>query len=598
MKGSCLPCALLLAVLGYLGRIGGLVDGHGLARQGVDNPGPDNFIRHRYPSVVALENYLYIDGGELSQPTNGTGSNSTQSGQTYPSYAVSSTLSLKLSESWTNDTVEIRAINKTVPLLDQQIYWSDASINSFYTWGGMTVGSQPPPQNELWLFNADGRGGGAWSQVTQGDYRDFSQLKRPVASAFTQNKRVGYAFSGQVTSKTDLSVEDNDLGYAVQGLVSYDFQTGQWANDTTAEFGGYGTCLNGRAEHIPFGPNGLLLFLGGAETPTDVTQNSLVPLPWNQLNIYDPGTRKWYTQSTSGTKPPVVDRACSVGVHGPNNTYEIFIYGGDSNQLVGLSSDVHVLSLPGFVFFKADANSGGTPRADHACAVVGKGRRQMLSYGGVDGGPGLLNPTTTTDPWKQGLGIFDMSEMKWADLYTPDAADYESPAVVRDWYARGGMRSVMWDNDELKELFANGSSIMNIGTDNSTDGPAESSGSSSQRIGIIVGSTVGGVAAIAIAGAVALLLLRKRRRRRQIQPTETIDEYRPEPWPKDPPQIRSTTPGTIGTFLSDPTTSTTEPIELGTTTREELPAEDVGWTYELPVPTPRLRPELPDRKFT
>ncbi|KAI2465088.1 hypothetical protein F4781DRAFT_41395 [Annulohypoxylon bovei var. microspora] len=594
MKGSCAPFRLLLfAVLGFPGGRGGLVDGRGVVRRdGDDPPGPDGFVRHRYPTVVAFGDHLYIDGGELSQQPNGTESNGTQSDQTYPSYAVNSTFSLNLNESWTNDTVTFRSIPKTAPLLDQQVYWSDPTngAGALYTWGGMAVGSDPPPSNELWLFNTDGTGGGTWSQVLQGDYRNFAGLSQPVGAAFTQADHVGYALGGQATSRTDGSIQKEDPGYALTGLVSYDFQTGLWANSSTvSEYGGYGTNLNGRAEAVPFGPNGLLLFFGGAETPVDATNNSVVQVNWNYLTLHDPITGAWYKQGTSGARPPTVERACSVGVQGPNNTYEIFIYGGASDQTESTSADVHVLSLPGFVFF--DAQSPGTPRADHACTVVGNGKRQMLSYGGVDGGPGLRNPTTTPDPWKQGLGVYDMTEMKWTDSYDPNAADYESPAVVADWYAQGGLDTVSWC-DKLGALFVNGSSITYGAAGNSTSTDSTDS-SRFKKTGIIVGCTVGGVVFLSIASTLTFLVLRWRRRRRESTIASTLNEYRPEPWPKDSPRMRSTTPGTM---VSSPTP--VEPMEIGGTTRGELPAEDVEWTYELPVPTPRLRPELPDRKYS
>lgn len=262
-----------------------------------------------------------------------------------------------------------------------------------------------------------------------------------------------------------------------------------------------------------------------------------------------------------------------------------------------MSPDVFVLSLPGFNFFKAE--SPGTPRADHVCVTIGIGKRQMLSYGGVDGGSGLASSSMTPDPWKQGIGIYDMSELKWLDSYDPiaAAASYESPAMVTDWYRNAGMESVIWDSDAVKALFINGSSGTYGEPNNTTINGSDGSQQSSRRIGAIVGGTVGGVVVLTIAG-VAIFFLRRRRRRRQSTPTvvaETIDEYRPEPWPKDSPRMRSTTPGTMMTFISGPTP---EPVEISGTAREELPAEDVDWTYELPVPTPRLRPELPDRKFS
>ncbi|KAI0172257.1 hypothetical protein GGR52DRAFT_461214 [Hypoxylon sp. FL1284] len=581
MKGLCSPLVLLVAVLGTFGG-GCWVNGHSLARRDADGPGRENFVRHRYPTVVAFGDYLYVDGGELLLSPNGTGTNNTQ--------LVNSTLSLNLNKAWTNETAEFRSIPKEAPNLDQQICWSDSSINTFYTWGGSAVGSAAPPSNELWLFNGDGTGGGSWSQVPQGDFRDFSRLRRPVGSSFTQSGHVGYAFSGQVTSKTDLSVHKEDPGYALPGLVSYDFHTSQWSNISTAEYRGYGTNLNGQAQFVPFGPNGLLLFLGGAETPVDATAESIVPLDWNTLWLFDPVARRWYIQGTTGNRPPLVERACSVGVKGPGNTYEIFIYGGSSTQLGGVSSEVYVLSLPGFVFFKANR---GTPRADHACVVVGKGKRQMVSYGGVDGGADLSSSTTTPDPWKQGLGIFDMSEMKWADSYDPNMTDYNTPDVISNWYTQGGMEDVCWTNDAVKQLFVNGSSISYGAAGNASSTENSDSSQSARRIGAIVGGTVGGVIVISVAGVVVFFWLRKRRHRQSIT-SETISEYRPEPWPKDTPRLRSTTPGTMATYYS----TQTEPVEISGTARGELAGEEVRWTYELPGSTPRIRSELPDRKYT
>ncbi|KAI5865079.1 hypothetical protein GGS23DRAFT_407615 [Durotheca rogersii] len=591
MKGLCSPLVLLLAISGYTGN--SLADTNTFSRRALDIPSSQNFIRHRSPSVVILGDYVYIDGGEYFQQNNGTGANATQ----YSSYAVNATFSLTLKESWANETVEFQSIPKTAPLLSDQVYWSNPSIRTFYTWGGKVVEpDQSPPTNELWRFNADISGGGAWSQATQLDYRYFSKLRRPIGAAVTQSADVGYALGGQVTSETDGAVQKEYPGYALTGLVSYNFRTGMWSNQSSFEFGGYGTSLNSRAEYVPFGPNGLLLFLGGAETPVNATEESIVQLSWNKLTLHDPVTGKWYTQATKGTRPPTVERACTVGVRGPNNTYEIFIYGGASDQTGNTSADVHVLSLPGFVFFKGP--NPGTPRADHACAVIGHGKRQMLSVGGIDGGPRLRSAVTTPDPWKRGLGIFDMSDMRWVNSYDPNAAAYQSPAVVSDWYALGGMTTMVWDDIEMKELFVNSSSSTYGGADVSLPMPpdrsTDTSGIGTSNTSTIVGSAVGGAVALAAIGAILFSVLRKRRRRESPVPSDVvaaINEYRPEPWPKDWPRFGSVTPGTtLG--------PTPEPAEMSGIGRGELPGPDLEWAYELPAPTPRLRPELPDKEYT
>ncbi len=73
-----------------------------------------------------------------------------------------------------------------------------------------------------------------------------------------------------------------------------------------------------------------------------------------------------------------------------------FLYGGVSDQIRDTSSEVYVLSLPGFVFFKGPTDA--PPRSDHQCAIVGQGRRQMLSMGGVDGENRTFTAPTTADP--------------------------------------------------------------------------------------------------------------------------------------------------------------------------------------------------------
>jgi hypothetical protein len=128
------------------------------------------------------------------------------------------------------------------------------------------------------------------------------------------------------------------------------------------------------------------------------------------------------------------------------------MYGGMSTQSSSTLDDVYVLSLPGFVFFKATA--AATKRADHACALVG--RRQMLSIGGTDGYLGFPDSLLQPDPWKNGIGIFDLTRMAWTAGYDAGAAAYDSPDVVKRWYSQGGLASVTWSSADVKQLFAEG----------------------------------------------------------------------------------------------------------------------------------------------
>jgi hypothetical protein len=101
---------------------------------------------------------------------------------------------------------------------------------------------------------------------------------------------------------------------------------------------------------------------------------------------------------------------------------------------VNALDEVFVLTLPGFVWFKANYTARQS-RQSHTCHVVGN--RQLLTIGGID--PGVqeffsVAYANATDPFTQGLGIFDLTEMKWAQRYDANAPTYQSPGVVRDYY--------------------------------------------------------------------------------------------------------------------------------------------------------------------
>ncbi len=57
------------------------------------------------------------------------------------------------------------------------------------------------------------------------------------------------------------------------------------------------------------------------------------------------------------------------------------------------------------------------------------------------------------DPWDQGLGVLDMSELVWRDSYDPDLGTYTTPSIIKDYIKLHGPYPPEWDNDVVKSWF-------------------------------------------------------------------------------------------------------------------------------------------------
>lgn len=320
------------------------------ALAGVDNPTPANFLRRPYANAVVLGDYVYIDGGELAQLEDGAYNGD------HPSYAgmyndsclrrsrvpprlyldkspshvsfsiganrltVNATLSLPLTETWTNDSVTLRSIAKAAPAQDQQVLWSDPANSAFYTWGGMTAWFGAAAENAIWKFTADGSGGGAWSEVSVSNVVAWSNAIRTVGSAYATVNGVGYAVGGEATTGSDQSVSGTSL--AVQGVVSFDSAAREWNNASSAGLGANGTTFSGRLEYAPFGPSGFLVLLGGSAAAVGPI-SEYEQIEWSSLWVMNLENNTWYEQAVTGTKPTKREGHCTVGVQGPNGTYEM-----------------------------------------------------------------------------------------------------------------------------------------------------------------------------------------------------------------------------------------------------------------------------------
>ncbi|KAK3949887.1 hypothetical protein QBC32DRAFT_399921 [Pseudoneurospora amorphoporcata] len=488
----------------------------------LDSPAPGNFSRRAHSRAIVLGNFVYIDGGEVSQFVDGGFMPDNQ-----PSHGMNSTLSIDISKSWTASTVEIRAIPRNGPImLNSEAIWLDTTCNGYYIYGGETSYNQNSTgfqQKEMiWKFTADGQGGGTWfleeEALSSGPNMIKSrQYTTNSAYASTPNG-IGFSIGGHQSRFTDPAIKAGNPRWQTPGMVSYDMRTKEWENHTSIGMLAPNQSLeNGRAIHVPgFGPNddGLVFVLGGAAKAAGEIPPGTAPGPlisFTTVNFFDPVNKTWYSQATTGEAPKGRIGHCVVGAQSPEGSFEIFVYGGASVSYDTAFDDLYVLSLPGFHWFRAEDNRSDSQRASGTCVVVGK--RQMLTIGGVDYGKGDIKYWKDQDPLPQGLGIFDMTAMSWVrnGSYNADAETYQAPQVVRNWYRSQNGSTVEWSSGEVEEMFLFTYANVSFATDEPT------SNTTNNKTGLIVGCSVAGGGSMVVLALIcaAVLLYRRRRRSRE-----------------------------------------------------------------------------------
>ncbi|KAB2574686.1 hypothetical protein DBV05_g6600 [Lasiodiplodia theobromae] len=482
-------------------------DRFSLERRQSDVPSSSNFIRRALHGSTVVGNRLYIDGGEIAQYVDGNT-------DTQMSRVNNQTLSIDLSTSWSNSSVQISALDKNgAPVFNFPGLWSDGN-SAFYLFAGevspVAGDNATTPDVAVWKFSSTPSGDGSWEQLSTSDPQVFNQLTRPANAlvAADSGGGKGFVLGGYESGRTDPDSHDADT--PVPGLVSFDWESGAWSNESATPFTTYGTAVSGQMHFVPtFGEGGLLMMFGGESTTPTTWDEKSGQLQFNNVTMYEPETGSWYSQTTTGEAPGVRELFCVVGAAGKNGTYEIFVSGGWDAFQETCYEDMYILSLPGFHWFKAPNVSGG-PRAFHTCNVIGN--RQMVIIGGVNYKLGIPGDWKDPDPWSQGIGIFDMTKLSWSSGYDADAAAYESPDRVKSWYSQGNGDNVGWTNNKVRTLFAstNGNSGSNNGGSN-TSGSGRRRSKSSSNTGAIVGGVVGGVAGLALIAGAVWLFMRKRK---------------------------------------------------------------------------------------
>ncbi|KAK3385929.1 hypothetical protein B0H63DRAFT_394993 [Podospora didyma] len=388
-----------------------------------DAPTVTNYLRKGQTSATLLGNYIYMDGGEISQLTNGNINLKDRL-----SNQVNSTISVDLSTSWTTSNVVLRTIPKTGPIKNNVVLWTDSSANTFYSWGGKWSWGKNMADTQLWKFVADGSGGGTWSVQDPANPSLFNNLIPAESGAFTTVNDTGFMIGGVASGWTEKNRLKNQ---AIPGMLAFNMKTKTWYNGTFA-FSPFESLSGASAHYIPsFGPSGLVMVMGGHAPSVDTEpQISISPFfDLGNVTLFDPQTKKTYSQKTTGDVPPSPRSGfCTAGFKNTDGGYEIFVYGGENQRDLFYYDDGYILSLPGFVWTKVPQSTAG-PRGYHSCLSIGN--RQVLSIGGVNGS------WIDKDPAPQGLQLFDMTSLAWKDTYDANAASYEAPEVIKKLYSNG-----------------------------------------------------------------------------------------------------------------------------------------------------------------
>jgi len=242
---------------------------------------------------------------------------------------VNSTLAIDISKAWTTSDVRFIATKKPAanPSLIGQLAWADQKTNSFYIWGGHSPYGSTTTQisrGMQWKFVTDGKGSGSWINATAENQTPqiLESFPRSEQGTWITAGDAGFYIGGVASGWTEMrsSVQP------ISGMISFNMTTKQWRQDsTTGLISEYGTLAGGTAQFAPeFGPNGLVFVLGGGTYA--LNSSSGPPDGWNEfttVRFFDPVSRVWYSQNTTGTAPSRRMFPCSVGVQAAKGRYDM-----------------------------------------------------------------------------------------------------------------------------------------------------------------------------------------------------------------------------------------------------------------------------------
>ncbi|KAL8839985.1 MAG: hypothetical protein Q9170_001527 [Blastenia crenularia] len=439
---------------------------------------------------------------------------------------ASTTQSIDLSQDWRNGSVVLHTTNKPsgAPMLSSCAFAYDEANDIFYSGFAGRVSSFGNAPNaiplSLWSFKPDGSGSGTWKEEIDSNDSAFNNLLRPFKGYIAYGGDSALVLGGVSNFQSDAETMDVEDDIPLPGLLNLKMSTRTFTNSSAGGFNRKQDAVLGRMQYVPsFGPNGLFMTMGGSRVPDD--GNNLIS--FTNIWVYDAVTDTWFNQTATGNVPEARKEFCIAGVNSTNGTYEIFMYGGESGNLGPDAvpyDEIFILTLPAFRWIKVDYPPLH-PRHGHSCNAVGGS--QIISIGGVDSNSriyygdyfsiGESTFNSSVDPFAQGLGIFDMTTLTWADHYTANAPQYVQSDLVKNFYAQNPQNGSQFSSSGLKDLFQTTHFTQAPSSASNPEPTPDPGPGSSSNTGAIAGGVVGGIVGLALIAGIAFFILRRRRNR-------------------------------------------------------------------------------------
>lgn len=201
-----------------------------------------------------------------------------------------------------------------------QSLFYDTKRQRINTFGGeLSLLTTDEPDLAIWSFRPNGNGSGTWARNGTSNDPPFGQgITRNFGAASTNHNGQYYSLGGYTSPHTSPQTVNTQGFIPTPGIVNYNSTTSAWSNNTDINGPSpLGTLEWATLEAVPLGPNGLLAVIGGDTSDLNTYVPAQNRRSMTTISLYDPVTKRWYQQATTGTPPSQRSRFCTVGVRDP-----------------------------------------------------------------------------------------------------------------------------------------------------------------------------------------------------------------------------------------------------------------------------------------